>query len=151
GMMPGMGQLKDAVNQVDDRDLDRTAAIIRGMTPAERENPKIINGSRRLRNANAAGHPGNDLHQVVHRLREAGQAEPDKRLADGRRDGPAGGAREAGKGKGQEGKEGPGPSPVRTWPDAAAPPRGLTGRLREPARAATARHRATGPLQAGSA
>src|SRR6185312_4380928 len=37
GMMPGMGQLKDQINDIDDRDLDRTAAIIRGMTPAERQ------------------------------------------------------------------------------------------------------------------
>lgn len=33
GMMPGMGQMRDQLNQVDDRDLDRIAAIIRSMTP----------------------------------------------------------------------------------------------------------------------
>jgi signal recognition particle subunit SRP54 len=71
GMMPGMGQLKDAVNQVDDRDLDRTAAIIRGMTPAERENPKIINGSRRLRIANGSGVSVSDVNQLVDRFFEA--------------------------------------------------------------------------------
>jgi len=71
GMMPGMGQLKDAMNQVDDRDLDRTAAIIRGMTPAERENPKIINGSRRLRIANGSGVTVTDVNQLVDRFFEA--------------------------------------------------------------------------------
>src|SRR5690242_21025358 len=55
GMLPGMGQMKDALAQVDDRDLDRTAAIIRSMTPSERENPKMINGSRRLRIARGSG------------------------------------------------------------------------------------------------
>ena len=71
GMLPGMGQMKDALAQVDDKDLDRTAAIIRGMTPAERENPKIINGSRRLRIANGSGVKVNDVNQLVDRFFEA--------------------------------------------------------------------------------
>ncbi|SHG64426.1 signal recognition particle subunit FFH/SRP54 (srp54) [Jatrophihabitans endophyticus] len=71
GMMPGMGQMKDALAQVDDKDLDRTAAIIRGMTPAERENPKIINGSRRLRIATGSGVKVSDVNQLVDRFFEA--------------------------------------------------------------------------------
>ena len=71
GMMPGMGQMKDAISQIDDRDLDRTAAIIRGMTPTERENPKIINGSRRLRIANGSGVAVSDVNQLVDRFFEA--------------------------------------------------------------------------------
>jgi signal recognition particle subunit SRP54 len=71
GMLPGMGQMKDALAQVDDRDLDRTAAIIRSMTPGERENPKIINGSRRLRIANGSGVKVNDVNQLVDRFFEA--------------------------------------------------------------------------------
>ena len=63
--------MKDALSQVDDRDLDRTAAIIRGMTPAERENPKMINGSRRLRIANGSGVKVNDVNQLVDRFFEA--------------------------------------------------------------------------------
>ena len=55
GMMPGMGQMRDQLNKIDDRDLDRIAAIIRSMTPAERRDPKIINGSRRERIAAAPG------------------------------------------------------------------------------------------------
>jgi signal recognition particle subunit SRP54 len=70
-MMPGMGQMKDALAQVDDKDLDRTAAIIRSMTPAERENPKIINGSRRLRIATGSGVKVNDVNQLVDRFFEA--------------------------------------------------------------------------------
>ena len=71
GMLPGMGQMKDAISQIDDKDLDRTTAIIRSMTPAERENPKIINGSRRLRIANGAGMRVNDVNQLVDRFFEA--------------------------------------------------------------------------------
>jgi signal recognition particle subunit SRP54 len=71
GMMPGMGQMKEAMSQVDDRDLDRTAAIIRGMTPGERANPKIINGSRRLRIANGSGVAVSDVNQLVDRFFEA--------------------------------------------------------------------------------
>ena len=43
GMLPGAGQMKDALAAVDDSQLDRVQAIIRGMTPAERADPKIIN------------------------------------------------------------------------------------------------------------
>ncbi|MBV9594258.1 MAG: signal recognition particle protein [Actinobacteria bacterium] len=71
GMMPGMGQMKDALAQVDDRDLDRTAAIIRSMTPAERANPKLINGSRRLRIAKGSGMQVSDVNQLVDRFVEA--------------------------------------------------------------------------------
>jgi signal recognition particle subunit SRP54 len=71
GMLPGMGQMKDALKQVDDKDLDRTEAIIRGMTPAERENPKIINGSRRLRIATGSGVMVSDVNQLVDRFFEA--------------------------------------------------------------------------------
>jgi signal recognition particle subunit SRP54 len=71
GMMPGMGQFKEAINQIDDKDLDRTAAIIRGMTPAERDNPKIINGSRRLRIAKGSGVTVSEVNQLVDRFFEA--------------------------------------------------------------------------------
>jgi signal recognition particle subunit SRP54 len=71
GMMPGMGQMKEAVSQIDDRDLDRVAAIIRSMTPAERQDPKILNGSRRLRIARGAGVTVNDVNQLVIRFGEA--------------------------------------------------------------------------------
>jgi signal recognition particle subunit SRP54 len=71
GMLPGMGQMKDALAQVDDKDLDRTAAIIRGMTPGERANPKLINGSRRLRIANGSGVKVSDVNQLVDRFFEA--------------------------------------------------------------------------------
>src|SRR6185295_7355093 len=71
GMMPGMGQLKDQINDIDDRDLDRTAAIIRGMTPAERLDPKIINGSRRARIARGSGVAVSEVNSLVDRFFEA--------------------------------------------------------------------------------
>jgi signal recognition particle subunit SRP54 len=71
GMMPGMGQMKEAISQIDDKDLDRTSAIIRGMTPAERDNPKMINGSRRLRIAKGSGVAVSDVNQLVDRFFEA--------------------------------------------------------------------------------
>jgi signal recognition particle subunit SRP54 len=71
GMLPGMGQMKDAISQVDDRDLDRTAAIIRSMTPGERAEPKLINGSRRLRIAKGSGVQVSDVNQLVDRFFEA--------------------------------------------------------------------------------
>ncbi|HVM01588.1 MAG TPA: signal recognition particle protein [Acidimicrobiales bacterium] len=54
GMLPGVPkELKQA--NIDDKELDRVEAIIRSMTPAERLDPSIINGSRRLRIANGSG------------------------------------------------------------------------------------------------
>ena len=40
GMLPGMGQMKEQIAQVDDKDIDRIAAIIRSMTPIERDRPE---------------------------------------------------------------------------------------------------------------
>src|SRR3954447_26093102 len=53
-MIPGMGQQLGGL-KVDDRDLDRLQAMITSMTPAERANPKIIDGSRRRRIAQGSG------------------------------------------------------------------------------------------------
>ena len=71
GMLPGAGQMKDMISQVDDKDLDRTAAIIRSMTPAERVDPKMINGSRRLRIANGSGVMVSEVNNLVDRFFEA--------------------------------------------------------------------------------
>ncbi|HEU0190098.1 MAG TPA: signal recognition particle protein, partial [Mycobacterium sp.] len=71
GMLPGAGQMKEALAAVDDSHLDRLQAIIRGMTPAERADPKIINASRRLRIANGSGVSVSDVNQLVDRFFEA--------------------------------------------------------------------------------
>jgi signal recognition particle subunit SRP54 len=71
GMMPGMGQMKDQLADVDDTHLDKVTAIIRSMTPAERTNPKIINGSRRVRIAAGSGNTVMDVNQLLNRFTDA--------------------------------------------------------------------------------
>ncbi|MEW2502243.1 signal recognition particle protein [Amycolatopsis sp. CA-161197] len=71
GMLPGAGQMKDQLAQVDDKHLDKLQAIIRGMTPAERDDPKLINGSRRLRIANGSGVTVREVNDLVNRFFEA--------------------------------------------------------------------------------
>ncbi|HUH53709.1 MAG TPA: signal recognition particle protein [Microbacteriaceae bacterium] len=71
GMLPGMGKMKEQLDQFDDREIVRTEAIIQSMTPAERENPKILNGSRRLRIAKGSGMTVTDINQLVQRFEQA--------------------------------------------------------------------------------
>jgi signal recognition particle subunit SRP54 len=132
GMLPGMGQMKDALKQVDDRDLDRTAAIIRSMTPAERQDPKIINGSRRARIARGSGVTVSDVNMLVERFFEARKMMQQMAGQMGvpgmrRRSGKAA----AGKGKkgrkGKQGKRRSGPTPPRL--PAGGLPGGLPGML----------------------
>ncbi|MEX3516172.1 signal recognition particle protein [Corynebacterium camporealensis] len=70
-MMPGGKQMNDMAAMVDEKQLDRIQAIIRGMTPAERENPKILNASRRKRIANGSGVTVSDVNQLIERFNEA--------------------------------------------------------------------------------
>lgn len=55
GMMPGIGQYRDQLDMLDDSQIDRIEAIIHSMTPAERRDVRILNGSRRARIARGAG------------------------------------------------------------------------------------------------
>ena len=71
GMLPGMGEMKSQLDQVDDRELDRVAAIIQSMTPAERDDPKILNGSRRARIAKGAGVTVTEVNGLVDRFSQA--------------------------------------------------------------------------------
>jgi signal recognition particle subunit SRP54 len=71
GMLPGMGQIKDQINNLDERDVDRTAAIIKSMTPAERADPYLINGSRRARIAKGSGVEVSAVKNLVERFFEA--------------------------------------------------------------------------------
>jgi signal recognition particle subunit SRP54 len=63
-MMPGVGQQLGNVN-LDERELDRLQAIIQSMTPEERANPKIIDGSRRRRIAHGSGTNVQAVGQLV--------------------------------------------------------------------------------------
>ncbi|WP_371626159.1 signal recognition particle protein [Streptomyces sp. NBC_01116] len=71
GMLPGMGQIKDQINNIDERDIDRTAAIIKSMTPKERAEPTLINGSRRARIAKGSGVEVSAVKSLVERFFEA--------------------------------------------------------------------------------
>ncbi|CAL9308141.1 signal recognition particle protein [Streptomyces sp. NPDC052644] len=71
GMLPGMAQMRDQINSIDERDVDRTAAIIKSMTPAERQDPTIINGSRRARIARGSGVEVSAVKSLVERFFEA--------------------------------------------------------------------------------
>ena len=68
GMLPGMAQMRDALDSFDEREVDRIEAIIKSMTPAERDNPKIINGSRRARIARGSGTTPTDVNQLLERF-----------------------------------------------------------------------------------
>ena len=63
-MIPGMGAQLGNV-KVDDRELDRLQAIITSMTPEERANPQILNGSRRRRIARGSGTSVQAVNQLV--------------------------------------------------------------------------------------
>jgi signal recognition particle subunit SRP54 len=65
GMLPGAAQNRELLSQVSDKDLDRAAAIVSSMTPIERRNPKIINGSRRARIAAGSGVTVGEVNSLV--------------------------------------------------------------------------------------
>ncbi len=71
GMLPGMGQFREQLENFDEREIDRIQAIIRSMTPAERTNPKLIDGSRRARIAKGSGRQVADVNNLVDRFFEA--------------------------------------------------------------------------------
>ena len=70
-MMPGGKQMNEMAAMVDEKQLDRIQAIIRGMTPEERENPKILNASRRKRIANGSGVSVSEVNQLIERFNQA--------------------------------------------------------------------------------
>ncbi|KIP52080.1 signal recognition particle protein [Leucobacter komagatae] len=71
GMLPGMGKMKDQLENFDEREIIRTEAIIQSMTQDERKNPKILNGSRRLRIAKGSGMTVTDVNSLVQRFEQA--------------------------------------------------------------------------------
>ena len=71
GMLPGAGQFKDAINEIDEKEIDRVEAIIYSMTPKERDDVSILNGSRRARIAKGAGVQVSDVNKLVTRFVEA--------------------------------------------------------------------------------
>ena len=76
GMLPGAqgAAMKKQIDAIDDSETDRAAAIIQSMTPLERNNPKIINGSRRLRIARGSGHEVSTVNRLLERFAAAQKA-----------------------------------------------------------------------------
>jgi signal recognition particle subunit SRP54 len=71
GLLPGMGQFKDQIANFDEREVDRIKAMILSMTPAERADPKIIDGSRRARIAQGSGRQVSDVKSLIERFDQA--------------------------------------------------------------------------------
>ena len=127
GMLPGMGgQMKDALAQVDDKDLDRIAAIIRSMTPQERRTPKILNGSRRMRIAKGSGVTVTEVNNLVDRFYDAQKMMKQMGGMAGMTGMPGlpGGRKAKRASSGKKAKKGPGRAgggPSRALPPAASP------------------------------
>ncbi|HYN30333.1 MAG TPA: signal recognition particle protein [Dermatophilaceae bacterium] len=71
GMMPGMGQMRAQLDSFDEREFDRVEAMVRSMTPFERNHPKQINGSRRARIAKGSGVTVSEVNGLLERFGEA--------------------------------------------------------------------------------
>lgn len=70
-MLPGMGKLKMDENSIDERKLERTKAIILSMTKRERENPQIINSSRKRRIAQGSGTNVQEVNQLLKQFEQS--------------------------------------------------------------------------------
>ncbi|MGB5015836.1 MAG: signal recognition particle protein, partial [Candidatus Nanopelagicales bacterium] len=120
GMLPGMGDIRKQLESVDDRDIDRIAAIIQSMTPAERNNSKIIDGSRRARIARGSGVAVSEVNNLLTRFVEAQKM-----------------MRQMGKGGGMPGLPGmPGAAGKKSRGRTAPPPKKKKGRSGNPAKRA---------------
>ena len=71
GMIPGAAQMREQIENFDEREVDRVEAIVRSMTPAEREDVSILNGSRRARIARGSGTTVTEVNQLVQRFEAA--------------------------------------------------------------------------------
>jgi signal recognition particle subunit SRP54 len=73
GMLPGANNaaMKKQIDSIDDKELVRTQAIVQSMTPDERRNPKVLNGSRRSRIARGSGRTVTEVNSLVDRFSAA--------------------------------------------------------------------------------
>ncbi len=70
-MLPGAGAIKKQIENFDDNELVRTQAIVQSMTPIERNDPKVLNGSRRARIAKGSGRQVSEVNNLVDRFSAA--------------------------------------------------------------------------------
>jgi signal recognition particle subunit SRP54 len=74
GMLPGANrEMMKAVKAADPKRLMHTEAIVLSMTPAERRNPELLNGSRRARVAKGSGRPVQEVNRLIQQFREMGR------------------------------------------------------------------------------
>ncbi|CAN2204100.1 Ffh Signal recognition particle GTPase [Candidatus Nanopelagicaceae bacterium] len=71
GMLPGAGAMKKQIENFDESEIVRTKAIVQSMTPTERRDPKVLNGSRRARIAAGSGRQVSEVNALVDRFTQA--------------------------------------------------------------------------------
>ena len=71
GMLPGAKGMREQLDNFDEREITRTEAIIQSMTVQERRQPKVLNGSRRLRIAKGSGTTVTEVNALVNRFEQA--------------------------------------------------------------------------------
>ena len=71
GLLPGAGGMKKQKENFDESELVRARAIIESMTPLERRDPKVLNGSRRARIALGSGRAVSEINSLVERFSQA--------------------------------------------------------------------------------
>lgn len=69
-LLPGGAQMKELQGSVDEKSIDRVEAIVYSMTQKERNNPKLINGQRRLRIARGSGVTVNEVNRLLKQFAE---------------------------------------------------------------------------------
>ena len=70
-MLPGAGAMKKQIENFDESEIVRTKAIVQSMTPQERIEPKILNGSRRARIASGSGRKVQEVNALVDKFSAA--------------------------------------------------------------------------------
>jgi signal recognition particle subunit SRP54 len=71
GMLPGGKGMREQLENFDESEITRTEAIIQSMTRQERQVPKVLNGSRRLRIAKGSGTTVTEVNSLVNRFEQA--------------------------------------------------------------------------------
>jgi signal recognition particle subunit SRP54 len=70
-MLPGAGAMKKQIDNFDESEIVRTKAIVQSMTPQERVDPKVLNGSRRARIAAGSGRKVQEVNALVDKFSAA--------------------------------------------------------------------------------
>jgi signal recognition particle subunit SRP54 len=125
GMMPGMP--KELKNQeIDDRQVARVEAIIKSMTPTERQKPEMIEASRRLRIANGSGTQPNEVSNLINQFKQMQKLMKRMGGMGSKRMKPARGKKGKGK-KGKKGKTGRTGAPAGRTSSRVTPKKGEAG------------------------